>query len=199
MPCAAAIYARVSTRDKGQEVENQLVQLREFCQRQGWQIVHEYVDQASAKDADRPEFRTMMEAASRQQFDVVLFWSLDRLSREGVLATLIHLQRLNSCGVAWKSLTEQYLDSCGIFKDAVLSILATLAKQERIRMSERTKAGLDRARAEGKQLGRRARIFRHEQAVSLRVQGRTWREIEGILGVPRSTIRRALTVPKTAA
>src|SRR5262245_56344429 len=80
-----------------------------------------------------------MEAASRREFDLVLFWSLDRFSREGVLETLQYLRTLTSYGVGWKSFTEQYLDSCGIFRDAVLSILATIAKQERIRLSERNR------------------------------------------------------------
>src|SRR5262245_53864036 len=75
-----------------------------------------------------------MDAASRHEFDLALFWSLDRFSREGVLETLQYLRTLTSYGVGWKSFTEQYLDSCGIFRDAVLSILATIAKQERIRL-----------------------------------------------------------------
>ncbi len=65
----------------------------------------------------------------------------ERLSREGVLETLQHLNRLTACGVGYKSFTEQYLDSCGIFKNAVIGILAVVAKQERVRLSERTKAG----------------------------------------------------------
>jgi len=73
----------------------------------------------------------MFKAASQRKFDVLLFWSLDRLSREGVLETLQHLNRLTSHGVNYRSFTEQYFDSCGIFKDAVISILATVAKQER--------------------------------------------------------------------
>src|SRR3989441_8065141 len=137
-----AIYCRISTRDKGQDFTNQLLALREFAAKQGWIIANEYIDQQSAKDDDRPAFRQMFEDASRRKFDVLLFWSLDRLSREGVLETLQHLQRLTACGVGYKSFTEQYLDSCGIFKDAVIGILAVIAKQERVRLSERTKAGL---------------------------------------------------------
>jgi DNA invertase Pin-like site-specific DNA recombinase len=148
------LYARVSTRDKGQDVENQLVQLREFCQRSGWTVAHEYIDQASAKTANRPQFRAMLAAAGRKEFDMVLFWGLDRFSREGVLETLQHLQALTAAGVNWRSFTEQYLDSCGVFRDAVLSILATIAKQERVRLSERTLAGLARVRRQGKRLGR---------------------------------------------
>jgi hypothetical protein len=92
------------------------------------------------------EFKRLFEDASRRRFDLVLFWSLDRFSRQGVLETLHHLQRLAQYGVGYRSFTEQYLDSCGILKDAVLSILATIAKQERIRISERVHAGLAKAR-----------------------------------------------------
>ena len=142
-----ALYSRVSTKDKGQDVENQLRQLREFCAKQGWNVVSEFVDHASGKRSDREQFQAMFSAASRREFDCVLFWSLDRFSREGVYETLQHLQ--GSQPTAWDigRFTEQYLDSCGLFKDAVISILATIAKQERVRLSERTIAGLQRARA----------------------------------------------------
>jgi len=85
-----ALYARVSTKDKGQEVENQLRQLREFAERSGWTIAAEYIDHESGKVSDREQFQQMFEDASKRQFDVLLFWSLDRLSREGVLPTLQH-------------------------------------------------------------------------------------------------------------
>lgn len=151
-----AIYARVSTKDKGQEVDNQLNQLREFCRLSGWTIVDsgEYVDRKTGKTANREEFIRLYKDASKRKFDMVLFWSLDRFSREGVLETLQHLQRLDGYGIGYRSFTEQYLDSCGIFKDAVLSILATIAKQERIRLSERTIAGLERAKKQGRVGGR---------------------------------------------
>jgi DNA invertase Pin-like site-specific DNA recombinase len=96
----------------------------------------------------------MFAEASRRKFDLVLFWSLDRFSREGVLETLNHLKKLDSYGVNWRSYQESYFDSCGPFKDVVVSLMATLAKQERLRISERTKAGLRRAKREGKTLGR---------------------------------------------
>src|SRR5438876_10182950 len=154
-----AIYSRVSTRDKGQDFTNQLLALREFAAKQGWTIVNEYIDQQSAKDDDRPAFRQMFQDASQRKFDVLLFWSLDRLSREGTVETLQHLQRLTSYGVAWRSFTEQYLDSTGIFKDAVIGILAAVAKQERVRLSERVQAGLERAKAQGR-IGGRPKVRR---------------------------------------
>jgi DNA invertase Pin-like site-specific DNA recombinase len=85
---------------------------------------------------------------------VLLFWALDRLTREGTLAALQYLERLTSYEVGCKSFTEPYLDSCGTFKDVVISLLATMAKQERLRMGERVRAGLQHARSQGIQLGR---------------------------------------------
>ena len=113
-----------------------------------------WTDRESGSTADRTNFQAMFRAASQRKFDVLLFWSIDRLSREGVLETLQHLNRLTSYGVNYRSFTEQYFDSCGIFKDAVISILATIAKQERIRISERVRAGMRNARAKGRRIGR---------------------------------------------
>lgn len=149
-----AIYGQVSTDDDRQDAANQLIELREFAERSDWEIVHEYVDKASGKTAERPQFRRMFEDAAKRRFDLVLFWALDRLSREGVSETLNHLGKLTSYGVDWRSYQEAYLDSCGPFKDVVISLMATLAKQERLRISDRTKAGLNRARRQGKVLGR---------------------------------------------
>lgn len=185
-----ALYARVSTRDKGQDTENQLRQLREFCAKQDWTIVAEYVDRATGKNSEREQFRHLFEAASRREFDAVLFWGLDRFSREGVLQTLQHLQRLTSYGVAYRSFTEAYLDSCGMFKDAVISILATIAKQERIRLSERTIAGLERARARGRVGGRpRVRVDRQKIA-SLRSAGCSLASIADQLKLSKTTVAR---------
>src|SRR5260370_35262418 len=153
-PTRAALYARVSTKDKRQDKENQLAQLRQFCETQKWTVVHEYVDKATGKHSDREQFQRRFQDASQRRFDVVLFWSLDRFSREGVRETLNHLERLDNYGVGYRSFTEQYLDSCGLFKDAVLAILAVIAKQERVRLSERTIAGLQRARKAGRIGGR---------------------------------------------
>jgi DNA invertase Pin-like site-specific DNA recombinase len=171
-----AIYARVSTKDRGQDVENQLAQLRAFVATQGWTITAEFIDTVTGGTSDRPEFQKMFSAAEKKEFDCLLFWSLDRLSREGVLATLNHLNRLESYGVSYRSFTEQYLDSCGLFKDAIIGIMATLAKQEKIRISERTKAGLERTRANGTQLGRRPMKIDLRKLAELRAAGMSERD-----------------------
>jgi len=185
-----ALYLRVST-DK-QETENQAVQLREFATKQGWQIIREYTDCESGSNGDRAQFRQMLDDASRRKFDLVLFWVLDRLSREGVYQTLQHLNRLESYGVGFRSFTEPYFDSCGVFKDAVIAIMATLAKQERIRRAERTRAGLARLKAAGKRLGRPAVLNGQHTAeiARLRAVGLSLRAIGRQLGISDRSVRR---------
>ena len=135
----------------------------------------------------------MFVAASHREFDMVLFWSLDRFSREGVYETLQHLQRLTAYGVGYRSFTEQYLDSCGLFKDAVVSILATIAKQERVRLSERTIAGLERARAKGRIGGRPRVICNRDKVADLRRSGLSLSKIAKQMGIAKSTVARLVT------
>jgi DNA invertase Pin-like site-specific DNA recombinase len=189
-----AIYARVSTRDKGQEVKNQLEQLRAYCAKQGWQIVNEYIDQRSPKNGDREQFQRMMSHAYQKEFDLVLFWSLDRFSREGSFATLQYLKKLDSFGIAFQSFTEQYLDGTSIFKDAIIAILGAIANQERVRLSERVTAGLERARKQGRVGGRpKVRRDRDQDAATirqLREDGQSLQEIADELGRSKSDIAR---------
>ena len=191
-----AIYARVSTKDGRQDTENQLRQLRAFAETQGWGVVHEYVDRASGKRGDREQFQKMFAAASRREFDCLLFWSLDRLSREGTVETLNHLQKLTNYGVNYRSFTEQYLDSTGMFKEAVIGILAAVAKQERVRLSERTVAGLERAKAQGRVGGRPKAENDDPKLVAkierLRLQGQSIRAIAAEVKRSPNTVMRLL-------
>ena len=183
------IYSRIST--SKQEADNQLAQLRELARALGWTVVSEYVDEITGKHSDRAQFQQMFADASRRRFDVLLFWSLDRLSREGPLQTLQHLNRLTGYGVQWRSLTEQYLDSTGVFRDAVISILATVARQERVRLAERTRAGLERVRREGKRLGRPTAKVDADAVRAMREAGVSWSEIARRTGVARATCQKA--------
>src|SRR5262249_30341865 len=187
-----AIYTRVSGKSNRQDAANQSLQLTEFCQRQGWEYV-EYTDRMTGTKADRQAFLRMFEDARLKHFDMVLFWALDRFSREGTLKTLEYLQRLDGYGVAWKSLTEQYLDSTGMFRDAVIAILATIAKQEHARLSERVVAGLRRAKREGKVLGRRRIIVDRERIRAMRGDGQSLRSIAAEIGVSKSLVSNILS------
>jgi DNA invertase Pin-like site-specific DNA recombinase len=178
-----AIYARVSTNGKNgeddeagrrhvQDTDNQLLQLRKWCATAGHVIVEEYVERVSGgKGKDRrPEFARMLDDAHKRRFDIVLCWALDRFSREGMIPTIGHLQRLAAAGVGFHSYTEPMLSTDNeMIRDIVLAVMASLAKQERLRHVERIHAGIARARikgtASGKPIGRPGLDKRKEAAI----------------------------------
>lgn len=180
-----AIYARVST-DK-QDNTNQLEQLREFAHTQGWQVVTEYKDTASG-------------SGRRTRPDLLLFWALDRLSREGIVKTLGYLEQLRPWGCGWRSYTQPFLDTGNEMTNGiVLSVLAAVAKQERITLSERTVAGLQRARRAGKRLGRRAVQVDVKTAHRLRAEGLGVRGIAQQLGISVNTLQKRLQMTTPAS
>jgi len=189
-----AIYARVSKK-QGQETENQLVELRRYAKAQGWETI-EYIDRDTGKHSKRDAFMELFEGASRRKFDVVLVWALDRLTREGVLKTFAHIEKLAGYGCRFESYTEPYFRSTGPAGELLMAVLAWVAKQERLRISERTKAGLAIARAKGRVGGRRPKVFDRDKARALRNQNppMSWRAIARELGVAQSSIRDALAV-----
>lgn len=181
------IYSRVSTTD--QTTENQILQLREYAQKQGWSIIDVKTDTCSgSKSADeRSGLKDVFDLARRRKFDVLLFWSLDRLSREGTRKTLEYLSRLDAYKVKWHSYSEEYISSLGLFADAIIALMACLAKQERLRISDRTKAGLQRAILQGKTLGRPKSIpDLDERAVKLRQQGYSFSRIAHELNISKT-------------
>ncbi len=177
-----ALYARVSTKDGRQDTENQLIALREYCAKQDWEIAGEYVDHETGGTSKRSQFQRLFRDSRARRFDLVLFWSLDRLSREGVSATLNHLERLTATGVGWRSYT------------AVLSILATIAKQERVRRSERAAAAIAKLRHQGRteHLGRPRRVLDRGKVHRMHAQGIPLRAIAAELGVSAMTVHRIL-------
>jgi DNA invertase Pin-like site-specific DNA recombinase len=191
----AFVYARVSTKDKGQEVENQLIDMRKFAERQEWTLEHEYIDHETGSVSDREQFQAMLLACSQRKADVVLFWSLDRLSREGAFPTMKYLEQLTAWGLSFRSYTEPYLDTCGIFRDVVIAMLATLAKQERIRLGERVKAGMERARAQGKRFGRPRVKADRRQILGWRKAGLSLRTIARQADISEASVRRLLESP----
>ena len=150
-----AIYCRVSKNDQSQDPLNQLHPLREFAKALQGEIIEEYIDLSSGANGDRKNFLQMFEDAEKRKFDLILVWALDRLSREGISNTLGYLKRLKRSGVALKSLQESWLDTRDEgLGQLLLAIFSWTAQQERQRIVERTKAGLEKARKRGKILGR---------------------------------------------
>lgn len=144
----AAIYCRVST--SKQDAENQLIQLRAYAHKMNYLIFNEYVDIISGKETARPAYDVMYKDAHKKMFDIVLFWDMSRFSRAGTLYTLQKLKELENLNIEWESYQEPYFKSIGQFKDVVLSVISTVARIEREKISERTKAGLARAKNVGK-------------------------------------------------
>ena len=158
----------------------------------GWTVVGEYLDQVSGRKADRPELKKALADGRKRKFDVLLFWSIDRLSREGVLKTLLILNELSSHGVKYRSLQEQWIDSLGAFSDAIIGILATVAKFESDRMSARVRTGLARAKSQGKVLGRPKVVVDRIKLAAMREQGMSLREIAAATGKSAMTVQRLL-------
>src|SRR6516225_2551673 len=188
----AALYARVSTRDKGQDTENQLAQLRQFCAASGWPIVTEFLDHATGKHSDREQFQAMFTAASRREFDCLVTWALDRLSREGVAKTFEHIKVLRGYGVQFISFSEPHFRTTGPAGELMIAVAAWIAEQEHQRISERTKAGLAKARRAGRIGGRRALVVDRRRISELDELGFTTREIAAELGISASSVSRLL-------
>jgi DNA invertase Pin-like site-specific DNA recombinase len=190
----AFLYARVSTRDKGQDTENQLPEMRQFAERRQWQLRREYVDHASASSGKkmREQFDEMLEACDRGEADVILVWALDRFSREGPLKTMLLLDRLVRAGVRVKSMKEPWLDPDSPTYDLLVPIFAWLAKQESIRLGERVRAGMARAREHGQRFGRPLHGADPQQIARLRGSGLSYRQIAKHVGISEGSVRRAL-------
>lgn len=187
------IYARVSTKD--QETENQLCQLRDYAAKQGWGVLEEIVDVGSGSKgrSERQGLERLFTLAHQRRMDLVLFWALDRFSREGSRQTIGYLSQLESLGVGFHSFSEPYLSTLGVFSDCIIALLSALAKQERIRIGERTKAGLERAKASGKRLGRPSTSGeRSQEAKRLKAEGLTLRAIGERMSVSRSRVHQLL-------
>jgi putative DNA-invertase from lambdoid prophage Rac len=189
----AVIYLRVSTTQ--QNPENQLRELKQYADSHNFDVIDVVTDKgvSGSKGAkERAGLDGVLKMAHQRKFQILLFWSLDRLSREGTAKTLEYLQHLTDCGVKYHSYTEQYLSSLGAFADVVVSLLATIAKQERIRISERVKAGLDyRREVLKKPLGRKTGVklkgtaHKVKLAQKLRAEGQSYGKIGLAMNVSR--------------
>jgi len=186
-----AIYTRVSSNDGQQDVENQTHALRAFSHRNGWEIVREYTDKASGKSAaKRVQFQAMLSDAAQRPFDVVLVWALDRFTREGVGETFDYIKRLVSHGVQFVSFTEEHFRTTGPAGELMLAVAAWIAKAERQRMGERTRAGLERARRNGSTFGRPKLVVDRARVLELGEAGETLVAIAKRLKVSKSSIAR---------
>ncbi len=186
-----AIYARVSTLDKGQDPETQLLQLREYATRRGFDITDEYVDHATGTNEDRANYQRLLDDVRKRKVDVVLVWRYDRFARS-TQALINALNEFRDLGVDFISYQES-IDTTTPQGELIFGIFASLAQFESALISERVKAGMERARTQGKPLGRPPipddikykiqRLRAQEPPVSPR-------QISKLLGIGYGTARR---------
>jgi DNA invertase Pin-like site-specific DNA recombinase len=187
------IYVRVSK--KTLNTDNQLHDLRAFAAtQQGWEIVREFVETVSGSGLkERKQFDAMMNAASKREFDLLLFWKLDRVTREGIAPTLRYLEQLKGWGVGWRSFQEPWLDTGNeMVTGIVLSVIAAMAKQERQTLIDRTMAGLRTAKRNGHILGRPRRAVDWKNVNARHAAGESVRSIGRSLGVSHSLLLKGL-------
>ena len=179
-PLRACLWLRVSTDTKGQDPELQRADLDRVCQQRGWEIVKVYqVEESAFGKTPREQFQAMLEDARKGKFDVLVAWSLDRFSREGEWSVSRIMASLQDWRVQFYSYNEPFLDTTGPFAGFLISLFAWLARQESLRKGKAVRLGMEKARAEGKSVGRPVVADRVDAdlVVRLRSQGRSWREI----------------------
>ena len=184
----AALYLRVSTVD--QHPETQLLDLRQLAGQRGYEIVAEYTDRLSGAKARRPGLDHLMKEARRGRFDVVLTWASDRIARSTrhFLEILDELNRLN---IEFVSFREQ-IDTGGPLGRAIVVIIGAIAELERNLIIERVRAGMRRARLEGRPIGRRPLELDHKAILRDRQRGDSLGQLARSYRVSRTTIHRVL-------
>jgi DNA invertase Pin-like site-specific DNA recombinase len=191
----AVLYARVSTFD--QRPETQLLDLRRLAEQRGFEVVREYIDKISGAKAKRPALDQMLAAAHRREFDVVLVWAADRLARS-VRHFLEVLDTLNHLGIEFVSFREN-LDTGGPLGRAVVVIVSAVAELERNLIIERVRAGLRRAKLEGRQLGRRPIEIDRAALLRDRDRGLSLAQLAKRYGISRTSAARVLKRSQSAA
>jgi DNA invertase Pin-like site-specific DNA recombinase len=184
----AALYLRVSTFD--QHPQTQLHDLRQLAAQRGFAIVQEYTDRISGARPRRPALDAMMAAARRRDFDVLLVWACDRLARS-VRHFLEVLDELSHLGVEFVSLREQ-IDTGGPLGRAIVVIVGAVAELERNLIIERVRAGMRRARLEGRRIGRRPLAIDRAAVIRDRARGRSLSQLAKTYGISRTSVARIL-------
>jgi DNA invertase Pin-like site-specific DNA recombinase len=186
----AALYARVSTSNNGQDPSMQTRELREYCERRGWKASGEYVDEGISGTKDsRPELNKLMADAHRRRFDAIVVWRFDRFARS-VSHLLRALETFKALGIEFVSISEQ-VDTSTPTGKMVFTVLGAVAELERSLIAERVKAGLRNARAKGKRLGRPRVVVDAARVATLRAHGRSWREITAEMAISKGSAQRA--------
>ena len=187
-----ALYLRVSTVD--QHPGTQVHDLRQLARQRGYEIVHEYTDRITGTKAKRPGLDELLRDARRGQFDVLLVWASDRLARS-VRHFLEVLDELNHLGIEFVSFREN-IDTAGPLGRAVVVIIGAIAELERNLIVERVRAGMRRAKLEGRRIGRKPLVVDRNAVLRERAHGRSLTQIAQTFRVSRASVSRILKEAK---
>ena len=177
-----ALYARVSTLDKGQDVTMQTHEIREYVSNRHWELVGQYVDEGvSGAKESRPALNKLMQDAKQRKFDAVVVWKLDRFGRS-LKHLVTALAEFESLGVAFVSLRVGF-DLSTPSGRLMFQIIGAMGEFERNLIRERVRAGMAHARAKGRKLGRTARVLDMAKVAARRASGESLRAIARDLGV----------------
>ncbi|AHJ97710.1 recombinase family protein [Hymenobacter swuensis] len=201
-----ALYARVSTADKDQDPENQLLVLRRHAEQAGDVVYKEYVDEESGRKSTRRAFQEMMRDAQKRKFDLVRVWDLSRFSREGIEKVFEHTSLLEQCGVSFWSYSEPLLNTTGPMKDLMKAMISWAAGYYSQRLSENVSAGLARKKQKAAEKGE---VYVHgrrgllpelvAQIQQLQREGLSVRKISAATGVPPGTLHKYLVKEESLA
>jgi DNA invertase Pin-like site-specific DNA recombinase len=189
------IYARVSTSDKGQDVELQLSDLRAYAGARGWEIFKEYLDVGeSGSNEHRPSFNQLMDDVRKRRVDIVLVWRLDRFGRS-LKHLIVSLDELKTLEVGFVSFKES-IDFTTATGRLMLHLLGAFAEFEKEIIRERVKAGVAHARSKGKRLGRCPKINESllRTIKDMRDRRMSIRDISRELGVSKSLVHKSLQI-----
>ena len=182
-----ALYARVSTLDKGQDPETQLVQLRQYAQARNFEVITEFIDYASGTSEDRTQYKLMMAAAKKRKIDVVLVWRYDRFACS-TQALVNALKEFQSLGIDFISYQEN-IDTTTPTGELIFHVMASLAQFESSLISQRVKAGMARAKAQGKHISRPPIAKELQQKIiELQREGVSMNKISKTLGIAYGTV-----------
>lgn len=186
-----ALYARISTKQHGQNTETQLIPLREYANSRGLSVYSEYVDAGISGSKDsRPQLDRMMKDAQSRKFDAVLVARFDRFARS-TRHLVVALEEFKALGIHFISLNES-IDTSTPMGKMIFTVISAVAELERSIIQERIMAGLARARKQKKQLGRPRRVFDRHKAIALHREGKSIRDIASALGIGKDTVHAAI-------
>ena len=189
------IYTRVSTLD--QTIDNQLIELRDHCSKMGWEVVKEYADEGLSGTLSRdkrPALNSLIKDAYRKRFDSVVCWDISRIGRS-MKELILFLSDMKDRGIGICSVRQGF-DTSTSMGEIMFQFVGILSSWEREMIRERTLAGLERARRDGKTLGRR-KVTNDKitaQIIELRNDKKSIREIASEVGVSRGTVNNILKV-----